>query len=270
MHTLQLPAVTRLQEAYVRKVIDTVNDLDKVLYEVSNETAIWSKDWQYHMVRFTKGYEATKPKQHPVGMTAFDSGREGSMAVLLNGPADWISPQNDGASGDYMNDPPAADGRKVILSDTDHIYGVGGDRVWVWKSFTRGLNPIYMDPLRKEEWVRISEREMEGARRAMGQTRRFAERMNLAAMTPQPKLASTRYCLANPGVEYLIYQPKGGQAFSLQLKAGTYRCEWFEPANGVTHNSGGLLAADGNREFRAPFAGDAVLHLTILTSETRP
>ena len=31
------PGVTRLQEAYVRKVIDTVNDLDNVLYEISNE-----------------------------------------------------------------------------------------------------------------------------------------------------------------------------------------------------------------------------------------
>ena len=262
-HTLEVPAVTRLQEAYVRKVIDTVNDLDNVLYEISNETATWSKDWQYHMVRFIKEYEATKPKPHPVGITAFDSGREGSMAALLGSPADWISPQNDGVSGDYQNDPPAADGRKVIISDTDHLWGVGGDRVWVWKSFTRGLHPIYMDPLRKEDWVRTSEAEMEGARRAMGDTRRFAERINLVAMRPRNELSSTRYCLAEPGTEYLIYQPKGGQGFTVELSAGTYRCDWFNPAKGESAGTGNVQVAGGRQLFQAPFAGDAVLYVRI-------
>src|SRR5262249_23762766 len=37
-HTLKVPAITRVQEAYVRKVIDTVNDLDNVLYEIANES----------------------------------------------------------------------------------------------------------------------------------------------------------------------------------------------------------------------------------------
>lgn len=263
VHTLQVAAVTRLQEAYVRKVIDTLNDLDNVLYEITNETALWSKDWQYHMIRFIKRYEATKPKQHPVGITAFDSGREGSMAALLASPADWISPQNDGTGGDYQNDPPPADGRKVILSDTDHLWGVGGDRAWVWKSFTRGQNPIYMDPLRKEDWLRITDSEMEGARRAMGHTRTFAERINLAAMTPQPKLASTRYCLGNPGSEYLVYQPKQSAAFSVELNAGTYRYEWFDPANGVAAGSGSTESSGQTREFKAPFEGDAALWIRL-------
>jgi len=261
VHTLQVPAVTRLQEAYVRKVIDTLNDLDNVLYEITNETAIFSKDWQHHIVRFVQEYEATKPRQHPVGMTAFDSGREGSMAALLESPADWISPQNDGVSGDYQNDPPVADGRKVIISDTDHLWGVGGDRVWVWKSFTRGHNPIYMDPLRKQEWFSISEADMEGARKAMGDTRRFAERINLAAMKPRSELSSTGYCLANAGVEYLVYQPKSGENFSIELKAGTYRYEWFNPMKGAAADTGRLEATDDRQQFKSPFEGDAVLYL---------
>lgn len=76
---------------------------------------------RYHIVRYIKAYEAPKPKQHPVGMTAFDSGRTGSMEALFSIPADWISPQNDGVPGDYMNDPPPAGGREIILSDTDHL-----------------------------------------------------------------------------------------------------------------------------------------------------
>jgi hypothetical protein len=68
-HTLKLPAVTRLQEAYVRQVIDTVNDLDNVLYEIINESGAYSIEWQYHLIRFIKAYQQDKPQQHPVGMT---------------------------------------------------------------------------------------------------------------------------------------------------------------------------------------------------------
>ena len=67
----------------------------------------------------------------------------GSNQVLLKSPADWISPNPDGG---YRDKPPAADGKKVIITDTDHLWGVGGNRAWVWKSFLRGLNPIFMDP----------------------------------------------------------------------------------------------------------------------------
>jgi parallel beta helix pectate lyase-like protein len=258
VHRLTVPAVTRAQEAYLRKVIDTVNDLDNVLYEITNETEISSREWQYHIVRFIKEYEAGKARRHPVGMTAFDSGREGSMAALLASPADWISPQNDGASGDYKNDPPAADGRKVILSDTDHLWGTGGDRVWVWKSFTRGLQPIYMDPLKGPD----VKPEMEGARKAMGDARRFADRMNLAAMTPRGELASTGYCLADPGGEYLVFQPTPGKAFTVDLKPGTYRGEWFDAVKGAAAGAGEKIeSAGGSREFKPPVEGGAVLYL---------
>ena len=68
-----------------------------------------------------KEYEKTKPRQHPVGMTYFDSGPRGTMDALLDSPADWISPGDDGGRFDYAGDPPPADGRKVSLADTDHI-----------------------------------------------------------------------------------------------------------------------------------------------------
>ena len=69
------------------------------------------------------------------------------------------------------------------------------------------------------------------SRQAMGQTRSFAELVNLAAMTPSGALSSTDYCLAAPGAEYLVYQPESRAEFSVELKAGTYPCEWFAPAN---------------------------------------
>ncbi len=47
----------------------------------------------------------------------------------------------------------------------------------------------------------------EGVRKAMGHTRTMAECINLAEMEPHTELASTTYCLAQPGKDYLVYLP---------------------------------------------------------------
>ena len=109
-HTLQVPAVQQISERYVRKVIDTVNDLDNVLYEITNETGTYSLDWQYHLIRFIKDCECDKPQQHPVGITYLHSQNKewrGTNAVLFESPADWISPCRPAADGyDYRTNPP--------------------------------------------------------------------------------------------------------------------------------------------------------------------
>ncbi len=256
IHELRNPAITALQEAYVRKVIDTVNDLDNVLYEISNENHPASTKWQYHMIRFIKGYEKNKPKQHPVGMVFQFKG--GSNETLLNSPADWISPN---PSGGFREDPPDMKGRKVILNDTDHLWGIGGNRAWVWKSFLRGLNPIFMDPYDGTVFGRKSDSQWEPIRRSLGYTRRFAQRLDLSTCLPQNELSSTSYCLASPGREYLVYQPKAKSSFSVKLVSGRYQVEWFNPVTGQTMRHG-TIEAKGEHRFIAPFDSDAVLYLS--------
>jgi len=261
IHRLDIPAVTALQEAYVRKAIDEFNDLDNIIWEISNESRYFSVQWQYHMTNYIKSYEATKPKQHLVWMNARG---DWNNADLFNSPADVVSP--NGYSGtDYKTNPPATNGNKVILLDTDHIWGVGGDKVWVWKSFTRGYQPIYMDPLYPLTWSRNTwnpdNPQYVGARQAMGYALGYAEQMDLAAMTPQNSLSSTTYCLANPGKEYLIYQPVSNVSFTVNLPAGTYSYEWFNPDTGSVASTGSITAGGGNQLFSAPFSGHSVLYL---------
>ncbi|MBM3334472.1 hypothetical protein FJY63_07405, partial [Candidatus Sumerlaeota bacterium] len=229
LFTLASPKVTAFQEAYVRKTVDTVNDLDNVLYEIANESDFSTTDWQYHLIRFIKAYEAKKSKQHPVGMTSIGYGKNPTdLDRLLKSPADWISPNPD--RYDYKNDPPAADGAKVVLPDTDHLWGVGGNVAWVWKSFLRGLNPIFMDPYRRGVLDRGPDDQWEPVRRAMGVTRRLAEQVNLSAMTPRKELARSGYCLADPGREYLIYLPQGGEVtVDLSAATGDLAVEWMDP-----------------------------------------
>ncbi len=287
-HTLQIAAVTALQEAYVRKVVDAVNDLDNVLYEISNESATSSRDWQYHMINYLKSYEAGKARQHPVGMTV--EFPDGDNADLFASPADWISPNGD------VHHPPAADGSKVILNDTDHLCGICGDRQWVWKSLTRGVNPIFMDPYDKVAVGRGAPPDYDpqndndvSIRRNLGYALTYANRINLAGMTPHGELCSTGYCLANPaagGAEYLVYLPAGGTittwldkigihkrrlesiylpsdstvTVDLSAAAGQLSVEWFDPATGITV-SGGATTGGAEGTFIAPFSGDAVLYL---------
>ncbi|MBC7328597.1 hypothetical protein H5T87_10895 [bacterium] len=253
IHTLKLPEVTRIQEAYVRKVIDTLNDLDNVLYEIANESHSQSTEWQYHIVHFIKQYEAKKPKQHPVWISTHGGGPANSL--LFNSPADCIAPSPEGGYGD---DPPPNEGRKVILSDTDHLWGAPGDYQWVWKTFTRGMNPINYAEL--EDIVKPTPK-LENALKAMGVTRLVAEQIDLVDMIPHPELASTRYCLANPGKKYLVYLPEGGDVMiDLSPAPGVFAIKWIHPITGRVI-TGKNVEGGKKLNLLSPLKGASVLYL---------
>ena len=297
------PRVQGLQEAYIRQVVDTVHDLPNVLYEVANESSGDNADsvqlpdgssiptpigdstqWQYWVINFIKQYEQQMGYEaHPVGMTMQYPVPDQSKVndPLFNSPADWISPGFDdqdvptfpgGRASRWYVDPPASDGTKVIISDTDHYAPGLGDALWAWKSFLRGHNPILMDfgiidvvnPLDSSLGVPAYE-SFAPARYAMGDTLRFAERMALIAMEPRGDLSSTGYVLANPGEEYLVLQPsETADPFTLALEAGNYSAEWYSVTSRQTEIGGDVIVeSDGSINFTAPLAeaGPVVLYL---------
>lgn len=162
-----------------------------------------------------------------------------------------------------------AEGRKVILTDTDHLWGIGGDRQWVWKSFCRGLNPIFMDPWQpwpeiSALWKEINRSDYpawEDVRRNMGYSRSYAERINLEEAFPSIVTSGTRYALVNPGKQILIYQPTAGNSFTVMLEPGAYSFEWFDPAHGEVVKTGTLQIKDPSMAFTPPIISDAVLYL---------
>ena len=268
VETLAIPAITALQDAYVKKVIDTVNDLDNVLFEICNESEGGASyvAWQNHMIDLIHSYEATKPKQHVVGFSV--PYPAGNNSAIFSSNADWVAPNEyDSAGYNYKTNPRPNGGSKVVIADTDHLWGLGGDRAWAWKSFTRGLNVSYMDcyvedafgcPISQADPARLS------LLANMGYALNYANRMNLAAMTPRGDLCSTGYCLANPaatGAEYLVYLPTGGSiTVNLAATSGELTVEWFNPGAGMTM-AGGTTTGGATRSFTPPFSGDAVLYL---------
>jgi len=115
----------------VKKVVDTVNDLDNVMYEVGNEIKRHSLSWQYHIINYIHDYENTKPKKHPVGMTSTGGDAKDDLTNddLFNSPADWISPKSAEPGQNYSYNPPPSVGKKVIISDTDHLWGILSNQV---------------------------------------------------------------------------------------------------------------------------------------------
>lgn len=274
--TLLSPQVTAIQEAYVKKVIDTVNDLDNVLYEICNESGDHSIEWQYHMIDLIKSYEKSKPQQHPVGITAIiDAGN----AELFSSSADWISPADSDGYSCCPSEPPASDGSKVVVNDTDHsafypklkVVGQDGHREWVWKNFTRGNNILFMDPYlmpypgrnATNNWTNLDPY-WDVMRANIGYTRNYAEKVNLAEMKPYNELASTHYCLANPveaGAEYIVYLPvKEKITVDLSASKGELQVEWFDPYTG-TMVDGGMVNGGVIRSFTPGFERDALLYI---------
>jgi hypothetical protein len=97
-------------------------------------------------------------------------------------------------------------------------------------------------------------------RRNLGYALRIAHRVDLARMTPHEDLASTRFCLAEPGEAYLVYLPDGGTV-DVNLAGGgdrAYLVEWFSPKRDSTA-AGEPVAGGGVRTLESPFSGDVVL-----------
>jgi hypothetical protein len=99
----------------------------------------------------------------------------------------------------------------------------------------------------------------------MGDTLRYAEKMNLITMKPRNDLSSTSYALVHTGKEYLILQPSdSADPFTVELEAGAYAVEWFHVNRRETESTGKMtMKSNGNTSFTTPFAeaGPAVLYL---------
>jgi Family of unknown function (DUF6298) len=223
-------AVVAVQKAGVAKVLKTLNEFDNVLWEVANEAGANSTRWQREMIRFIREYEDKLPKQHPIGFTFQYGGTcSGETKTLFQSDADWISPGSD--VGDYRGEkigPAPNDGKKVIITDTDHLWGSGGSPLWVWKSFMRGMNILYMDVRFRRDGV--PSRTDDTVRQGMGDVLTFSRRLPLAHLVPSLATCSTEFGMVDRGNEYVCLAPAGG-TFTLDLSAAGdayFSVAWFD------------------------------------------
>jgi hypothetical protein len=256
------PTVVAMQKAYVAKVLETLDKFDNVLYEIANEAGANSTNWQTDMISFIREYEAKLPKQHPVGFV-FQYGTTciGKTQTLLKSNADWISPGED--VGDYRgtkSGPALNDGDKVIVSDTDHLWGMGGTPLWVWKSFMRGMNLLYMDAPYAP--FNSTYRADDNVRQAIGDVLGLSRRLPLARLVPSTTACSTGFAMVGAR-EYLCLAPTGGTfTVDLSTTSANFSVEWFDISTRTMSSASAPVSGGGNSTFSCPSPDNpCVLHL---------
>jgi hypothetical protein len=289
-------AITGFQDTYVKKVIDTVNDLPNVIYEVAEEQPAGSGNWWFpHVISLVKTYESTKPFQHPVGIGSMNATAP-SDSTLYSSAADWIAPTiNTNFSNQFPSNVAVNNQGKVVINDSDHALGYSSFlnsngtvqdqnlRGYLWENITQGAEGlVFMDPyeifwqgtivrntcLSPVNQVCIGgvDPKYNNFRASMGYAQAFVNsKMDLLKATPQGSLASTGFCLADnaaTGAEYLVYAPSGG-TFTVNLSATTRALNvlWLNPATGAATSGTAISGGLAGQSFTAPFSGDAVLYI---------
>jgi hypothetical protein len=282
-------ALTDVQDGYVRKVIDTLNALPNVMWEISEEAPDNSTWWQAHMIALIRSYEAGKPLQHPIGFPSLDT-TAASDATLFASNADWIAPSSRLSPTDNCaSGTPAC---KVDMNDSDHDYfGMSNDspqtnRNYLWQNFTHGAHVLFMDPY-LVYWTNgnlnlcggnmaplnglcaAPDTYWDNFRDNLGYLLVYANtKLDLVNMSAHGELASTGFCLANnaaAGGEFLVYAPQGG-TFTVNLTAqrgATLRVEWLDPSTGAVSSGGTVAGGAASQSFTPPWSSshDAVLYL---------
>lgn len=278
-------AITDLQDAYVRKLIDTLNDLPNVLWITSEEAPRGSEWWNAHLISLIRAYEKGKRWQHPIGYGALDSAKDKTDPIIYNSDADWVAPEaRVSPERTCGTGKPAC---KVNINDSDHSYfnmwrdTPQANRNYAWENFMTGNQVLFMDPYlvyypRQNRNLCLSpvngvcsapDPRWKNFRDNLGYILRYSRKVNLANVTPQDTLCSTKYCLAQTpsvGAEYLVYAPSGG-SFTVDISAmassRSLAVEWFNPATGETISQRPIAAGAPSHSFSPPFNGDAVLYL---------
>ncbi len=89
----------------------------------------------------------------------------------------------------------------------------------------------------------------------------YANQMDLANATPRADLASTGFCLAKAGEQYVVYQP-GDRPFEVSgLKTSEpYRLEWYDTKGSCISGTGEITCTGTSHSF-APRSAGMVLFL---------
>jgi hypothetical protein len=289
--TMSAPnAIAAVQEAYVKKMVDTLNDLQNVLWEPSEEGPTGMEGfWQPFMIDLLHKYEGGgtltqtgetfpgKPFKHPVlyaspGNLAGDSLMNDSNADAV-APSAHISPTSSCGSGT-----PTC---KVNINDSDHSYGgIWNDsqlnqRIWIWDNITNGNGVMLMDPYIifsaggrnscASPILGVCPAPITSAgsyqmniRLNMGYAVRYLNgKMNLNSSKPQPSLCSTSQCLATNTAthfEFLVYSPNAN-AFTVNLSVQngkTMHVQWLDPVTGAITNMADYTATSSTAQSFTP------------------
>ena len=247
------PKALAAQQAFLRRVVDAVNEFDNVLFEIANEN-FYNEQWELRLCDFIHDYEKTKPRQHLV-----------MPKDLLNHSSvvqTWEVRRVHSALLEKGSR------RQPLIFDTDWTINQNDDQVRqaMWAAVLSGGHFNYMD----DSFQIGSEHhgDVRGSRRAslhrqIGYLAAFMRQMRFWQMVPDDALvkAGTAFAMASAN-ELAAYLPTGGSvALDLSRLTGQLEARWFNPLAGAW-GAKFAVQGGGRQEFQSPDRNDWVLRLT--------
>jgi hypothetical protein len=246
------PGALEAQQAFIRRVVDAVNECDNVLFEIANEN-FYNEQWELRLCDFIHEYEQTKPKRHLVmpkdlpnhkGVVQTWDPRRIHAALLKKRGL-----------------------RQPLIFDTDWEINPNDDEVRraMWAAVLSGGHFNYMDDSRQIGTEHQGD--YRGTRRAslhrqIGHLAAFVRQMRFWEMLPDDALVKAGNTFAMTSTnELAAYLPTGGNVtLDLSKLAGQLEARWFDPKEGAW---GKKLTAQGGRpeKFTAPNGNDWALFL---------
>ena len=157
------------------------------------------------------------------------------------------------------------DGRKIMVVDTDHCRAMKYDPVWAWTNFTRGNHFILMDSYMdfRVATPKQPDPKWDATRDAMGAARHLSEQLDLSTMKPMPDLASSRFCLANPGRTWIVFHT-GGESLSVRTGPGKWHVAWLDSITGKEVSQQDLVVTGASMVLTPPAPREFVLLVTAI------
>ena len=240
------PLVLRYQEAYVEKMLSISLGYGNVLYCISNETNE-SEHWGAYWADFIRakadvagvGVEVTEmwdphDLNHPMHRYTFDHPHRYSFVDTSQNnhqvrQAHWDNMQ---AARALIADPPRPMNNVKIYGGTPHGGGLEEGTHKLWRNILGGLASSRFH--RPASGAGLSDL----AQTHLRSMRMFLDVFDVFAAEPRNDLLGNReendaYCAANPGVQYAVYFPAGGQVtLNTADASGTLTLRWLD----IQHN----------------------------------
>jgi hypothetical protein len=295
VNTLKHKDVLAAQEALTRKVVTELREFDNVYYEICNEPYFGGADeWQRRIgaVIVETEKELKLPQQHLIAQNISNGSKK------IENPDPNVSIFNF----HYCNPPDAVGQNyglnRAIAYDETGFKGSGDDvyRVHAWQFILAGGAEFsHLDySFTAKTPAGTGEVSAPGGggrtiRRQLLRLQVFLLALDYVRMRPDRKVLKgelpkgvTAYALAEPGKQYALYfsrvvpekngknetgkmiDPADGQALSvkLELPAGEFQLEWFNPRTGNTDHSTRLKHAGGEAALESPsFSQDIALRM---------
>jgi hypothetical protein len=270
------------QERFCERLIDELEPFHNVIYEIFNEGEWYDarrrRQHEEHFLRFFLTRTAAPLASNTDHISGIDPGNDPDVDVIsLHFPKWSTQVEARTVFEHYARAVRESSAKPVLFSETvPEFRGNPGEldaltRV-LWGTLLGGGNILVQDDVafRFAEDSPMAARSREGDEllTRIGVANRFARRINLVDLEPDPDLCSSEICMAQRGIQYVVFAESGNEVWLdlSEVSGRLVELTWIDPRSGaITAPVTGR--ADGRMILQPPLA-DTVLHVAVVPPDS--